>query len=103
MNDESNQPGGNGTGALKVLWLFCAFIPSAVAIASLKIQNAGPALIPVLALVNFACSFGAAAGLLSGSVTNKGAQSVLVFFLGVFFFGLNCAITVFVGCSRIAV
>jgi hypothetical protein len=99
MSNDTNPGSGNRAGALKVLWLFCAFIPSVVAISCLKIPNPGQDLLAVLLFVDLVGSFAGAAGLLSGSISNKGVQSVVICFLATFFFILNIVITVFVGCS----
>lgn len=99
MSDEPDQPGGNESAFPGLLWLFCAFIPAILAVASLKMNQPDPMLFSTLAVIDVVCSFAAAIGLLRKASMNEAARFLLILFLGAFFSVLNIVITIFIGCS----
>jgi len=101
MSDETNppqKPDDENNSGLKFLWLFCAFVPSLVAISFMGMKNP-PQWFGVFALfLDAACSLLAGVGLLSG-MKDQVVRVILGVFLGGVFFVLNVIIVVFVGCS----
>src|SRR4051812_11324600 len=102
MTEESNRPIDGKKPLPKIIWLFCAFIPSAVAMACLNDKTAnffGEFFLLLLIILDATCSLISAAKLLGG-VKKFETRFVLSIFLGLFFFALNAFITMLVGCSR---
>jgi len=100
MNEEINpqQPPNNENNfGSKILWLFCAFAPSVVAIACFKTNNAG--LFPILIILNLFCSIISGVALIGG-IKNKFAAFFIGVFLVLFFLVANAFIAIFIGCSR---
>jgi protein-S-isoprenylcysteine O-methyltransferase Ste14 len=83
---------------LNIILLFTAFVPSVVAMLSLRTKNPGQWLAPPLLVLDVVCSFAAAIGLLR-TMKNKSVQPILALALAVFFFFVNVLIVIFVGCS----
>jgi len=102
MSEEQNLPQplpNDGDGSTpKIVWLFAAFFPSVIGIASLYTKNPGQWLVAVLVVLNLVCSVAASAGLVRG-MKKEGIQVIVGFFLFVFLFVLNALIVLFVGCS----
>jgi NAD/NADP transhydrogenase beta subunit len=101
MEDEPikpDEPNEKKPPILNIILLFTAFIPSVVAMLSLRIKNPGQWLAPSLLVLDAVCSFAAAIGLLS-AIKNKSVQPILTLVLAVFFFSVNVLIVIFVGCS----
>ena len=101
MNNNSSEPikpNGDINPFPRIIWLFCAFVPSALAIVSFKIKNPGQWLAPSLLILAVVCSFASALGLLSG-MKDKIVRSILAVLLAIVFFILNVLIALFVGCS----
>ncbi|MEI7533226.1 MAG: hypothetical protein WCK57_02575 [Verrucomicrobiae bacterium] len=99
MSDEPNQtssPDGKDKPLTKIIWLFCGFVPSVIAIAGLKI--AGPGLIPFLLVLNLVSSMVSGLGLIR-DIKNKYLAFFLGLFLVLFFLLVNAYIVVFLGCS----
>lgn len=73
----------------KIFWLFCVFLPSAVAMLCLRSeQNPGTGTLTGLILFNLVCSFAAASRLIEG-IESHMAQIGLRLLLGVVLFFLN--------------
>ncbi|SRR5260221_3840586 len=103
MNDEPTEPNEPTVGKkplLTMLWLMSAFLPAWVTIACFQIKNAGGWLLVLLLLLGTACSIASSIGLTRG-LKSKTVHLFLAIFLSMFFFGANCFIAVFVGCSGI--
>jgi hypothetical protein len=101
MSNDSSQPEGpekEKRSIPGIIWLLCAFVPSAVAISCLQIKNAGEWLLPFLVILDIGCSFAAAIGLLR-NMEKKVLRAILTMLLAAFFFAMNVIITLFVGCS----
>jgi hypothetical protein len=102
MNEEEKMPrpppNKGDESVRKVIWLFAAFFPSAIGIASLHLKNPGQLLFPVLVTLNLIFSVAASVGLVRG-MKNGGFQFIIGFFLIPFFFVINALIVLFIGCS----
>ena len=97
MENAPNEPNRSG-GALRILWLFCAFIPALIGIGPLDAQNLPDWVGPALLVFSGACCLVSAFGVLGG-VKNMALRVIFGILLAVFFFILNAIIVVFVGCS----
>jgi hypothetical protein len=99
MSDEPNPtPGEDKKILLKILYVFIAFLPSLVGIASFQLKNQGQGLIQFLFFLNLICSIVASLGLAQG-IKSDGLQFLLNLFLIPAFFVMNVLIVLFVGCS----
>ena len=104
MSDESNstrpdEPAAKKNIIPKIVWLFIAFSPCAVAIICMKIVgNPSQWMLTSLFILNGVCSFASAGKLLDG-MKSRQAQIAYRFTLGLFFFIMNIFIALFVGCS----
>ena len=110
MNDEPipvtppTEPNGGTKPPSSVMWLFCAFVPSLVAIAcfkiiaSFKITVTGQQFLLAILVLNFFCSSKAGAKLARG-VKSSEARLTLAILLTLFFFAANVVISIAVGCS----
>ena len=83
---------------LKFLWLLAAFVPSVAGIVCLNMRPVPQHLLTFILLASFFSSFVCSFRLLS-HMKDKTHQSLCAALLGVFFFGLNIVIALFVGCS----
>ena len=81
-----------------MLWLTCAFVPSATIIACLKIKNPSQSLFSYELLLDLVCSFAAAFGLLR-NVKDTVHRAFLTVGVAVLIFMMNIAIAIFIGCS----
>ena len=96
---QPTEPHKKGNPISKIIWLFAAFIPAAVAMGCMMMKvDFGNGVLILLFILNAACSHIAAAKLLDG-LKNKQMQIGLRTLLGFAFFLLNVVIAVYAGCS----
>jgi hypothetical protein len=95
---DSGPPNDQSDPLTKIGWLFCAFLPGAVAAICFQAKFDPNWLLPALLALNVACSFFSSFGLLRG-MTDKLFESGMALILSVIFFVLNVVIALFVGCS----
>jgi hypothetical protein len=104
MVEESPQRGSPNEKApnpLKIVWLLCAFIPSVIGLACLRSES-GP-IRPLLIFFDLVCSFVSAGCIMRGTMKEKSDEVLFAFILGGFFFLLNIAIVILVGCSQMRI
>jgi uncharacterized membrane protein YphA (DoxX/SURF4 family) len=91
-------PGDEGKTFPKILWLFVALFPSALAFVCFRFTRVDSTVPAVLAVVDLVCSVAAGIGLARG-IKSAAAKAFLAFVLCVFFFILNAIIVLLLGCT----